>query len=201
MTSLNSEIDREYWEEFIKGNKDAFSSIYRKSMDDLYSYGLSKTTDTDLVEDTIQDVFIILFKKRHLLDPKKNLRAYLFRSFRNMLIERLRERSRKNDFVYKYSATDAEVAFENIEDTIIQTEESEKYFKLIEKCMESLSDRQREAIFLKYTNDFSYEEIAKILNIDVASSRTLVYRSIKKIRELLGRNAIVFFLFVKNVRW
>jgi len=199
MASLNSKIDREYWEEFIKGNKDAFSSIYRESMDDLYSYGLSKTADTDLVEDTIQDVFITLFKKRHLLNPEKNLEAYLFRSFRNMLIERLRERSRKNDFVYKYSTADAEVAFENIEDNIIQTEENEKYFKIIEKCMESLSDRQREAIYLKYTNDFSYEEIAEILNIDVASSRTLIYRSIKKIRELLGRNAIVFFLFVKSI--
>ena len=65
--------------------------------------------------------------------------------------------------------------------------------------MESLSDRQREAIYLKYTNDFSYEEIAEILNIDVASSRTLIYRSIKKIRELLGRNAIVFLLFVKSI--
>lgn len=200
MASLNSKIDRKYWEEFIKGDKAAFSSIYRESMDDLYSYGLSKTSDTDLVEDTIQDVFIKLFKKRHLLKPEKNLEAYLFRSFRNMLIERLRERSRKEDFVYKYSVTDAEEAFENIEDTIIQTEESEKYFKLIEKCMDSLSDRQREAIYLKYTNDFSYEEIANILDIDVASSRTLIYRSIKKIRELLGRNAMVFFLFIKNLR-
>lgn len=200
MASFNSKIDRKYWEEFIKGDKEAFSSIYRKSMDDLYSYGLSKTSDTSLVEDTIQDVFITLSKKRHLLNPEKNLEAYLFRSFRNMLIERLRERSRKEDFVYKYSATDVEVAFENIEDTIIQTEESEKYFKLIEKCMDSLSDRQREAIYLKYTNDFSYEEIADILDIDVASSRTLIYRSIKKIRELLGRSAIVFFLFIKNLR-
>ena len=199
MTSLNSKIDREYWDGFIKGDKEAFSSIYRKSMDDLYSYGLSKTSNTYLVEDTIQDVFIRLFKKRHLLNPEKNLEAYLFRSFRNMLIESLRERSRKDDFVYKYSATDAEVAFENIEDTIIQTEESEKYFKLIDKCMDSLSNRQREAIYLKYTNDFSYEEIAEILDIDVASSRTLIYRSIKRIRELLGRNAMVFFIFIKNI--
>ncbi|WP_321290551.1 RNA polymerase sigma factor [uncultured Sunxiuqinia sp.] len=200
MAYLNNNIDKECWESFIEGEENAFSSIYRKSMDDLYSYGLSKTSYTDIIEDTIQDVFITLFNKRHLLDPSQNLQAYLFRSFRNMLIERLRERSRKEEFVYKHATVDAESALENIEDAIIRTEESDKYFKLISKCMASLSDRQREAVYLKYTSGYSYEDISEILEIDVASSRTLIYRSIKKIRELLGREVIVFFLFIKKIQ-
>jgi len=56
----------------------------------------------------------------------------------------------------------------------------------IKQVMSKLTDHQRELIHLKYSEGFQNSEIAEMLNIDVASVRTLLYRSLKKVRKLLA---------------
>ena len=62
------------------------------------------------------------------------------------------------------------------------SEERQNRIKVITKSMNSLSIRQKEAIYLKYTEGLSYQEISEVLEIDIASVRTLVYRGIKRIK-------------------
>jgi len=58
--------EKEYWQiiwdNFQKGDREAFQTIYNEFVDVLFSYGSSITVHRSLVEDAIQDVFIIIFK-------------------------------------------------------------------------------------------------------------------------------------------
>jgi RNA polymerase sigma factor (sigma-70 family) len=56
----------------------------------------------------------------------------------------------------------------------------------IKQVMSKLTDHQRELIHLKYSEGFQNNEIAEMLNIDVASVRTLLYRSLKKGAEVVS---------------
>ncbi len=66
--------------------------------------------------------------------------------------------------------------------------------KAINDCMDKLSSRQREILYLKFHSQISYEEIASMFDISVDSCYKSVYRSVKSIRvELENLNGLLVF--------
>ena len=47
--------------------------------------------------------------------------------------------------------------------------------KQLKKMLDSLTDRQREAVYLRYTQGLSYEEIGKLMGIQPKAAQKLVY--------------------------
>jgi RNA polymerase sigma factor (sigma-70 family) len=68
------------------------------------------------------------------------------------------------------------------EDAIIETEETEKIFKLIEKC---LPHSEARAITLRYMNDFSIKDVAEKMNVDGRTVSRYISVGLKKARQFL----------------
>src|SRR5690606_27497426 len=85
------EID---WEAFVSGDEQVFELVYDAFFNPLYNYGRKFTVDSELVEDAIQDLFIRFWKNRANLNKPSSLRNYLFKAFRNHLIDRLKASGR-----------------------------------------------------------------------------------------------------------
>jgi DNA-directed RNA polymerase specialized sigma24 family protein len=68
------------WEQFLTGNKEAYAWIYKAYVQQLYRYGLRFTTDTELIKDTIQEVFTLIYKNRKQLIVPENVQLYLLAS-------------------------------------------------------------------------------------------------------------------------
>ena len=88
-------------------------------------------------------------------------------------------------------------------DMIVEEIESEK-LAMLRNALKSLTNRQKEAIYLRYPKDLAYEEIADIMNISVEACRNLIYSAIKSLKSTLKSNqpdSILFFLrfMVKNI--
>ena len=66
--------------------------------------------------------------------------------------------------------------------------------KQLKKMLDSLTDRQREAVYLRYTQGLSYEEIGKLMGIQPKAAQKLVYRAIEQMRKIQPQ-IIYFFLF------
>jgi RNA polymerase sigma-70 factor (ECF subfamily) len=56
---------------------------------------------------------------------------------------------------------------------------------LLSEAMLSLTERQKEAIYLRYNRGLEYEEISFLLNLNYQSSRALIHRAIEKLREII----------------
>ncbi|MGD1890617.1 MAG: RNA polymerase sigma factor [Cyclobacteriaceae bacterium] len=56
----------------------------------------------------------------------------------------------------------------------------------LQKAIASLPERQREVIYLRYYNSFSFEEIAGIMKIDIRSAQNLTYKALAKLRVALS---------------
>jgi RNA polymerase sigma factor (sigma-70 family) len=134
--------------------------------------------DKELVEDCIHEVFIQLIdnKRKIIFTPKIHL--YLFKSLRNKLYEELRTKSRK-DLINKKIADSENIIDLGAEKTIIEKEKNLAQKEILNNAVNLLSERQKEVIYLKFSEGLDYPEIADLLKIDIASARTLVYRSIK----------------------
>ena len=49
------------WEKLLAGDEDACTYIYRKYIEELFSYGMRFTSDRELVKDCIQDLFVKIY--------------------------------------------------------------------------------------------------------------------------------------------
>ena len=174
------------WSLFIAdGNQEALGLIYFSHYDLLYNFGLQYTNDNQIIEDAIQDIFSYFLKSAGNLSPVKNLKAFLLQSFRHQLIFNLKIRNRFNSSnelqENKLEGHEPEV------DGVFEKEWSNRLGKTIRKCIEKLSEKQKEAIFLRFQSELSYDEIATILGITVDSCYKLVYRSLKELRQEVER--------------
>ncbi|VAW21282.1 hypothetical protein MNBD_BACTEROID01-1534 [hydrothermal vent metagenome] len=180
MHITNNEPDKNLWEDVRKGSDAAFEKLYLQYVRLLYRYGLKFTSQGQLIEDCIQELFSGIIKYHKTLSHTDNIKYYLLRSFKNKLIRILKKEQ-------KYSVDEDnnyyfEVQF-SIEHEIMQTEEERNRKKLLANAVKKLSSRQKEAIYLRYTNQLEYEEISSIMGMEVESCRNIIYKAIKTLRE------------------
>jgi len=176
--------DLHYWQKFLHGDTNALSNIYILYVDDLYAYGMKIYSDEAFIKDAIQEIFISFIEKQKTLTVSKNVKAYIFKTLRNKILEELRTRNRKTEIDTLIFNSETDI-IQNMEQLLISNEEDSTKLIIIKNALSQLSKTQKEAIYLRFTNDNNYEQIAEIMSISVPSARTLIYRSIKQMREFI----------------
>lgn len=186
MKVLKSNSQFEDWNQFIlEGNMDALSRIYFHCYDLLFTYGLKHTADKQVVENTIQNVFMNLITLRKSIGDVKNLTGYLICTFRRQLFLEL-NKQKKTILTEKLPEEQFDF-FKSPEQDISDKEDLKQLHVIIKQCIGNLTNKQQEIIYLRFESGISYEEISEMLHISVDSCYKLVYRSIKTIRSEVGK--------------
>ncbi len=190
--------DRDIWDQFKMGDNEALSLIYSESAKKLYLFGLKLTPNHTVIEDSIQDLFSDLVRTRKQLGNTDNIHFYLLKSFKRKLQRQLQKEKRYNlrnceeDFVFDitYSA----------ENEIIIKETADLKLQSLHKALHELTSRQKEAIYLRFTEELEYKEIAEIMEMSIESCRNLIFRAIKSLKESLKSNNVVLLFFLKKLK-
>lgn len=165
---------------FNKRDDHAFSVIYQMFINDLYAYGLSLGCGKEQVKDIIQDVFFRIYFERNEFSTINQLKFYLFRSVKNGIYNLFKAKSSHTE-----SFTDEDLNFSltvNILDEIIEKEDQKIISQKINQILSKLSNREREAIYLRYLQGMEYSEISEIMNISQHSTRKLVSKAILRLQ-------------------
>ena len=186
--------DSTLWLSFKKGNDLAFSILYNKYVQRLYSYGMHSCRDKDLVLDCLQELFTLLWDRREKLSEVTCVNYYLFKSFRRLLMNRLTvgrkfliSLSDRDSYGFDFSPSQ--------EETLIEEEWETERNKKVRNSLHSLTKRQREAIYLKFFNQLSYHEVAAIMDLHVDSVYNLISKSIDLLRKKLKGDAVFLMVF------
>lgn len=178
--NLSEKEDLTYIESFLSGNDDAFSALYIKYVDELFAYGIGLGFDRDTLKDAIQDVFYKLYFEKKTLKKVVRLKFYLLKSLKNRLFDLYRST------VETTSISLHEASFpvkSTILDHIVGEEERKDIQNHIDQLLSKVTDRQREAIYLRFMQELEYEEIGELLEMTPPAVRKLVSRAIKRMRE------------------
>ncbi|MFS4457415.1 RNA polymerase sigma factor [Maribacter sp. 2304DJ31-5] len=191
-------IKDDLWAKFVNGEKTAFTSIYNQYVDALFAYGSKLSLDTELVKDCIQDIFIELYTRRRQLSEPRVIKYYLFKMLKNGILKKLKKERRTSSIS---ELNDSFFFAEyNVENKTIDLEIDDNKRRLISKTLKSLTDKQQEILYLRFTMEFDYREISEIIGIDHNSVRKQVYRAIKKLRESDAfKNNINIILFYSSI--
>lgn len=186
-------IDIFLWSKLKEGDTSAIGDLYNNYVDELFRYGIQFTSDKTEVMDSIHDLFLNLYKYRKKLADTNNVQYYLMRCLKNEILKK----SKKN--IFKNSSPLDEKTYVNqlytsFEDTLNAEQISNDKVFLLNTALNSLSKKQRHVLFLKFNEEKNYSEIAAILGVSIETSRTIIYRAIKKLR----KNMLTFFLVFIN---
>ena len=83
---LTNKTDEELWDLMCQSSKSAFSLLYKRYVHTLYNFGKKITSDTEIISDTIQELFTELWEKKATLNEVNCVKIYLIKSFRYKLI-------------------------------------------------------------------------------------------------------------------
>ena len=177
--------DKALWQSLRNGDNKALESIYKLHVKELHRYGMRFSVDEAQVSDCLHDVFVEIWQKRAVLtEDINNIRFYLIKSLRNRLLRRL-DNQKRTVLTDDISTYDFE--FESAHDTfLIQDEETQQRFLELNRAVSTLSTRQREALFLRFNQNLSYQEVAHIMNVEQQSAYNLIFRAVESLRKHFG---------------
>lgn len=179
-------VKSDIWNKLSNGDKLALVRIYKEYYNELFNYGFRISGSEDLTRDCIQELFIKIWLNKEKYANIKNPKPYIFRIFRNTIIDGLKTKECCTDL------NDMEMIqpFLSEQDFAINTTRSSDVKKKLIKAIDKLSKRQKEIIFLKFYSGLSYEEIAEITSIKNQSIRNITSNALKKLRMTLPKSII-----------
>ena len=190
--------DSALWNNLKMGDEKAFSQLFEKYYPHLIRYGNTLSPNIYKVQDCVQDVFTDIWIYREKLSQSAVVKAYLLSSVRKR-ISRLQERDR---IFRKTASIDAiEFLFDfSVEHHLIADETNADKVLNLNKLLNDLPARQKEALYLRYHQGLSVEEIADTLEVNYQSANNLLYRAVLNLRKdwketiLLFLSLTTFFL-------
>lgn len=167
---------------FKEGDKHAFSFFYEFYINDLYAYGISLGGEREVVKDTIQDIFLKIYFEEKNFSSVDHLKYFLLKSLKNRLYNIYKSKAVSTstgitEDVLSFSITTT------VLDRIINEEDRTIIKQQVDDLLSKLTDRQKEAIYLRFIQELEYEEIAEIMDITQHAARKLISRSLKRLKD------------------
>ena len=168
------------WIDFLDGDDACFTLIYKKYIGMLFQYGIQFTDDDEVVKDAIQDVFVRIYHNRNQLNRDIHVKFYLFKALKNCLYNVFK----RETFFEKVGQQDLTNHLDQSTDheNLSEVEQNERK-QIVTELLNRLTDRQREAIYYRFIEELSMEEISILMEMNTQSVQNIIQRSLKKLRE------------------
>jgi len=169
-----------------------FEALVNEHLDSLYGTALRLTRNRTTAEDLIQDTFLKAWRSFHTFQDGTNARAWLYKILMNAYIDSYRRSTRAPEMV----------DHEDVGDFYLyaKAQESDQYRRMgdpeeillskimdadVKSALEQVPEPFRAAVILADLEDFSYREIAGILDIPIGTVMSRLYRGRRHLQRLL----------------
>jgi len=177
------------------GHERAFNYFYERHSLIIYRK-IKKMVKVDtLADELMQDVFVRLWDKRHLIDPEKSLRAYLFLIAQNMVYDFYRKLGREERLQSEVSAAFSET-YQHTEEEVILKETT----AILNEAIEHLPAQQRLVFRMCKLEGKSYQQVSEELGISTSTINQHIVRATKSIKDFMfNYNHVAVHLMVAGV--
>lgn len=165
-----------------------FDSIFNNWNKKVYHYALGKTNSKYIAEETVQRVFIKLWKNLAEKDIPVNIEAQIFTISKTILLDVVKEETNRRKLLIDNKK---EVWSESPFD-IFQTKELDCR---IQRAIESMPATRKEIFQLSRFEHLSYREIADKLSISPKTVENHIHLALKTLRQIIFRTSFILFYF------
>lgn len=162
------------------GDQKAYASLMQRYKDSIYFMALKMVNNKEDAMDLTVETFAKAFEKLEKYQPDYAFSTWLFRVATNNCIDFLRKKKLNTFSIHSMMDDDEDsrpldikADTLNPEETSIKKQESQELKLLIE----SLPQRYRNLLTLRYFDEFSYEEIAQQLDLPLGTVKAQLFRA------------------------
>jgi RNA polymerase sigma-70 factor (ECF subfamily) len=169
--------------------QDEFQRLLGEHRDALYRFARQMSWDRSRAEDALQDAALAAFRAFDRFQTGTNFKAWVFRFLINTLLnENRRYRRELQTAPAEAAEQQAEPAREPGPDSILDNSDAflQQLTDPVKHAVESLSASERMVFLLRVVEDFSYKEIAELLEIPAGTAMSHLFRGREKLRRRLS---------------
>jgi RNA polymerase sigma-70 factor (ECF subfamily) len=177
--------------ELSASDKQRFQEEAMPLLDSLYAGALRMTRNPADAEDLVQDTLLRAYRAFHRFEPGTNLKAWLFRIMTNAYINTYRKKQREPLKVSQDEVEDFDL-YRELKDhdpALSQTPETIVLDSLVDsditEAIDDLPEQFRLAVVLSDVEDFSYAEIAEIMDVPLGTVMSRLHRGRKALQKRL----------------
>lgn len=178
----------------LKNKRAAFEAEAIPHMDALLRTALRMTKNENDAQDLVQEALVKAYRFWDKFEPGSNCRAWLFKIMTNIFINEYRSKTRSpvtvnvdeidDNFLYgQLAAGDGTV---NPEEKLF----SKIFDADVRKAINNLPDDFRVVVVLAFLEDFSYQEIADIADLQLGTVKSRLHRGRKLLQKELFEYAV-----------
>ncbi len=164
-------------ERAAQGDEEAFAELFRLHFAPVYNFALWLSGDPAQAEDLTQEAFVRAHTQLPRFGPPWKLRAWLFRTARNLFIGTLRHTPAAEPLEAEAPIPAGD---EPPESSAIARERDVR----VRAALASLPTAHREALVLREVEGFPYADIASVMNISLDYVRVLLHRARAKFQQI-----------------
>jgi RNA polymerase sigma-70 factor, ECF subfamily len=157
----------------------AFSALYQQTSAKLFGIAVRITSSREAAEDVLQESFVAIWERAQDFDPDRgSAMGWLVTIVRHCAIDQRRRRAVRLE---GRSAPEEALASLAASDTA----DSGAELRALQRCLDELDARPRDAVLLAYYHGLTREELARRFGVPIGTVKSWLRRSLERLQKCL----------------
>jgi RNA polymerase sigma-70 factor (ECF subfamily) len=165
-----------------RGDQGAFAAVYDRSAAQVFGLVRRVIRDPGQSEEVTQEVMLEVWRSASRFDPHRgSAMAWLMTLAHRRAVDRIRSGQAAAERELRVAAAtgpDYDVVSEEVETRLDA--------QRVRRCLDSLTDLQRESVTLAYYGGYTYREVASLLGVATGTVKTRMRDGLIRLRDCLG---------------
>jgi len=169
-------------------DKKAFNEIYKRYEKPIYNYLNRLVYDKDILDEIFQEVFTKIYVKAETFKAKYSFKAWIYKVSMNQYIDYYKRLKRRNKiFDSNEDMTNVKYDAPETLDKII----SEESINKINKLLDELPEKYKQAVILKKIEGMTFEEVANVMGVSSRSVKSYVARGVEMLKRKFEKEKLL----------
>ncbi|MEU5882529.1 ECF RNA polymerase sigma factor SigK [Spirillospora sp. NPDC047279] len=164
-----------------RGDQAAFARVYEQISGPVYGTVMRVVRDPAQSEEVTQDVLVEVWRQASRFDPSRgSAAAWVMTLAHRRAVDRVRSSQSAADREQRAATRDRE------HDHVAEEVETRLEHERVRRCLDGLTDLQRQSISLAFYSGYTYREVAELLKVSVNTVKTRMRDGLIRMRDCLG---------------
>jgi RNA polymerase sigma-70 factor, ECF subfamily len=166
-----------------RGDQAAFGAVYDAMKSPVFGTVVRIVRDPAQSEEVTQEVFLDVWRHAARFDPEVgSARTWIMTMAHRRAVDRVRRAEAASERERRAATRTTTREFDDVVESVERSLEAER----VRRCLEDLTDLQRESVTLAYYDGFTYPEVAQRLNSPLGTIKTRMRDGLVRLRDCLG---------------